>query len=44
MRNGRTERAKALEHLYYIMERFETPDFVEVTSRAGGDATGNTDA
>jgi len=38
-KNGRTDRAqeKALEYLDYIMECFETPDFVEVTGRMGGD-------
>ena len=38
-KNGRTDRAqeKALAYLDYIMECFETPDFVEVTGRMGGD-------
>lgn len=38
-KNGRTDRAqeKALEYLDYIMECLETPDFVAVTGRAGGD-------
>ncbi len=38
-KNGGTDRAqeKALEYLDYIMECLETPDFVAVTGRAGGD-------
>ncbi len=38
-KNGRTGRAqeKALKYLDYVMECFETPDFVEVTGRVGGD-------
>lgn len=38
-KNGRTDRAqeKALEYLDYIMECSESPDFVEVTGRVGGD-------
>lgn len=38
-KNRRTDRAqeKVLEYLDYIMECLETPDFVEVTGRVGGD-------
>lgn len=36
---GRVNRAqeRALERLDYIMDCYETPDFVEVTGRMGGD-------